>query len=627
MDFKQFLSEEKHDTIAVLNGRMTPVTKGHEENVNGLKKLAKEHNADHLVIATHSHDTKTEGSANKNPLSPAQKEKHLHRAFPNTNIQMTSKEKPSIFHHLSDLHKKGYKHVVLASGADRTEDYERVKKYNGVKGSHGYYKFKSIKTASTGERKEGVSGTDMRKHAASGNFEKFREGLASKLAGNEKHAKDIYNDVRHGMHIKEDYENPNRFDWGTPEGTNHAMNMTPGMEPEKIVCPVGETWSKGKGTCVPIREAYIANEIFNLGSIVEATDGVAGEIVYRGSSYVTIQLENGETTKRWLKDVKESTKEIIIGKRKIKENVSPARKIPALLMSKEQLAEMTRGNMEIEYMGYKTSNLHMSADASETLKQLTRRNDVNPKFVMQAIKATDDYLQIQKDASNEGFAKEETVHSFVNMVAIAHDTLNMLGVSDQELVYMNDNLKAMSDLSMHRDGSFANEPYVAVPVAGLGDIEEGVDSSDYRIVVDSLGRKRRVRANRIITDKETDKDTEMKESKLNLSSFREKIKVEEQTVDPKSLDAIESPTHARDINFRGEKDVFHGIDKPIEGQDVDGKQLGMVSFKSFMNAPETQKVAAEHAKDRQDVHRAQVELAQSHSPAYKQMSKAARQDV
>ena len=93
------------------------------------------------------------------------------------------------------------------------------------------------------------------------------------------------------------------------------------------------------------------------------------------------------------------------------------------------------------------------------------------------------------------------------------------------------------------------------------------------------------------------------------------------------MDAIESPTHARDINFKGEKDVFHGIDKPIEGQSVDGKQLGMVSFKSFMNAPETQKVAAEHAKDRQDVHRAQVEFAQSHSPAYKQMTKAAKQDL
>ena len=98
-------------------------------------------------------------------------------------------------------------------------------------------------------------------------------------------------------------------------------------------------------------------------------------------------------------------------------------------------------------------------------------------------------------------------------------------------------------------------------------------------------------------------------------------------VDPNALDTLESPTHARDINFKDDKDVFHGIDKHIEGQSVDGKPVGMVSFKSFMNAPETQKIAAAHAQDRQDVHRAQTELAQSHSPAYKQMTKAAKQDL
>ena len=59
--------EEETKSVAMLYGRMNPPTKGHEENINGLKDLAKKHNADHVVVASHSHDPK------KNPLSPEQK--------------------------------------------------------------------------------------------------------------------------------------------------------------------------------------------------------------------------------------------------------------------------------------------------------------------------------------------------------------------------------------------------------------------------------------------------------------------------------------------------------------------------------------------------------------------------
>ena len=64
MAFKDYLQEsDKKKSVAVLFGRMNPPTSGHEENVEGLKKIAHQHNADHLVIASHSHDAK------KNPLS------------------------------------------------------------------------------------------------------------------------------------------------------------------------------------------------------------------------------------------------------------------------------------------------------------------------------------------------------------------------------------------------------------------------------------------------------------------------------------------------------------------------------------------------------------------------------
>lgn len=200
------------DKIVVLNGRMNPVTKGHEENVEGMKALAKQHEADHLVVATHSHDEKTIGPANKNPLSPEQKLKHLTRAFPGTHIIVTSKETPSILHTMADLHKRGYKHVILAAGEDRVDDnsYDMVNKYNGKRVGedskplrHGHYKFDSISVQSTGERKPGISGTDMRKLAAANDFNTFKSNLPAALRKNTAHAKDLFADVRNGMKVTE----------------------------------------------------------------------------------------------------------------------------------------------------------------------------------------------------------------------------------------------------------------------------------------------------------------------------------------------------------------------------------------------------------------------------------------
>ena len=315
MAFKDYLLEqEKKKTVAVLFGRMNPPTSGHEENVEGLKKLANQHDGDHLVIASHSHDAK------KNPLTPEQKIKHLKRAFPNTNITSSSKEKPTLFHHLSDLHKKGYTHVVLAGGSDRAEELHRLKDYNGKEGKHGYYNFKSITTQSTGERKQGVSGTDMRKHATSNDFTSFRKGLPSKLAANEGHAKEVFSDVRRGMGLHESL-------------LHNLVNK--------------------------IREDYVAGKIFKIGQLIETKDGKLGKVTYRGSNYVTIQEESGRVFKAWLDDVTEvNSKTSFITQVKIKEQ-----KIPMLLMTREQREKLFEAAQELEFDGIQTKNLHMCKDA------------------------------------------------------------------------------------------------------------------------------------------------------------------------------------------------------------------------------------------------------------------------
>lgn len=193
--------EEETKSVAVLFGRMNPPTSGHEENINGLKSLAAKHNADHMVIASHSHDPK------KNPLSPESKLKHLNRAFPGTNIKVASKEQPTILHHAADMHKQGYSHLIIAGGGDRADEYKRLlNQYNGKEGRHGYYNFKKITVASTGERKAGVSGSDMRNHVKNNDFHSFKAGLPSHMQNNEKHARELFHDVKKGMGIHENHQ-------------------------------------------------------------------------------------------------------------------------------------------------------------------------------------------------------------------------------------------------------------------------------------------------------------------------------------------------------------------------------------------------------------------------------------
>jgi len=200
--FSSFITEEKGNTGVLLFGRMNPITSGHEENVVAAHKLAKESDGHLHVVASGSHDEK------KNPLSPEQKQKHLQRAFghlDNTTINTASKSHPTIMHHASEIAKTGVKHLVIAGGSDRAEEYKSLlNKYNGVKGKpHGEYHFDSITVKNTGERKAGISGTDMRAHASNGNFGKFKAGLPSKIQKNEKYSRDMYNDVRKGMGVND----------------------------------------------------------------------------------------------------------------------------------------------------------------------------------------------------------------------------------------------------------------------------------------------------------------------------------------------------------------------------------------------------------------------------------------
>lgn len=188
--------EGKHGVMAY--GRMNPPTAGHEQVVNKIHEVAKKHNAIHKLVLSHSQDAK------KNPLDVETKVKHARNAFPGTNIEGASKEKPTIMHHAADMAAQGVEHLHVVAGSDRLPEYEKLlKAYNGKEGKHGSYNFKSITLHSAGERDpdsegvSGVSGTKMRELASGGKKKDFHAALPSAMKPEHKDA--LYNDLRKAM--------------------------------------------------------------------------------------------------------------------------------------------------------------------------------------------------------------------------------------------------------------------------------------------------------------------------------------------------------------------------------------------------------------------------------------------
>ena len=190
----------KHVTFAF--GRMNPPTTGHEKVVQKMHDVAKEKGGDIKLVVSHTQDS------SKNPLTAAQKLKHVKKFFPTTPTEAATKEAPTFLHHLAKLHEQGYKHVTMVAGSDRVDEYKKlIHKYNGVKGAHGHFNFDKVDVQSSGERDpdaegaEGMSASKMREHAKNGNFAEFKKGVPHHVP--ERHAKEMYNDVRKGMGLTE----------------------------------------------------------------------------------------------------------------------------------------------------------------------------------------------------------------------------------------------------------------------------------------------------------------------------------------------------------------------------------------------------------------------------------------
>jgi hypothetical protein len=160
-------------------GRYNPPTVGHAELITYAVKLAQRTGADHRIYTSNSHD------ASKNPLSPRQKVTFLRQIFPGVNFIADANMKTA-FAICKKLVEEGYEDVTFVVGDDRVVEFTRsLGKYVKPMTAKDFnpkihYPFKNFKVVSSGARKKGISGTDLRAAVKKGDFATFAKASAAR---------------------------------------------------------------------------------------------------------------------------------------------------------------------------------------------------------------------------------------------------------------------------------------------------------------------------------------------------------------------------------------------------------------------------------------------------------------
>ena len=259
--------EKTKGTLTVAFGRFNPPTTGHEKLLDTVALSSDD--GDYVIVPSRSQDKK------KNPLDTDMKVSAMRAMFPQHSERIVNDgANRTIFDVLKKAHNDGYAGVRIVGGADRQKEFDKlVNAYNGK-----MYQFDNIEVRSAGDRDpdgdglEGMSASKQRKYAAENDFENFLKGVPTAM--NKKMAKDLFNNIRTGMNIKEGWnlwEIAPKFDWKN------------------------------------LRENYVNEKVFTIGQLVEnLNNGLVGRIIRRGANYLICVTEDKIMFKSWIKDVTEA---------------------------------------------------------------------------------------------------------------------------------------------------------------------------------------------------------------------------------------------------------------------------------------------------------------------------------
>ena len=224
-------------SVAFTFGRFNPPTTGHEKLMDKTRGA----NRNYRVYASQSQDSK------RNPLNHRNKIKYMKGMFPAHARKISRDKITTALDVMVLLYKEKHTDVLMVVGSDRVREFDSLlKKYNGVKSTHGRYKFNSIRVISAGERDpdaEGVSGmsaSKMRKAALDNKYSTFKQGLPSKYKG----GKDLFKAIQKAMGMKSFREWTELDEGGlTHDGPGIAPNLH--LKPKVVFHPLKKKKDKG----------------------------------------------------------------------------------------------------------------------------------------------------------------------------------------------------------------------------------------------------------------------------------------------------------------------------------------------------------------------------------------------
>ena len=220
-------------SVAFSFGRFNPPTIGHEKLMDNTRRA----NRNYRIYASQSQDAK------KNPLKFRNKVAIMKSMFPAHARKISSDKMTTAIAAMVQLYKEKHTDVVMVVGSDRVAEFDKLlKAYNGKRARHGYYKFKSIRVVSAGERDpdaEGVSGmsaSKMRKAAQDNDYKSFQKGLPPKF----KQGKLLFKTLQKEMGIKS-LKEWMEVDEVAPPGWGHTKAEKEKTKPDKPKSKIGGT--------------------------------------------------------------------------------------------------------------------------------------------------------------------------------------------------------------------------------------------------------------------------------------------------------------------------------------------------------------------------------------------------
>ena len=254
---------EAKETVVFGFGRFNPPTTGHEKLIEKVASVA----GSNPFFIYPSHTT-----GPKDPLPHAKKVAWMRKMFPKYKKNIIADRNAKTAIQIAEkLYKDGYKNLVMVAGSDRLKEFDTLlQKYNDAPDKKGnqLFKFDSVKVVSAGERDpdaegvEGMSASKMRAAASDGKFDDFKTGIPATL--NDADKKKLYFEVRKNMGIREERQMGDDYDL--------------------------------------LRDAYLTGKIWNVGEVVEAK-GNRGEVVRKGTNYLSFVTEDGKVHKAWLHEI------------------------------------------------------------------------------------------------------------------------------------------------------------------------------------------------------------------------------------------------------------------------------------------------------------------------------------